>query len=735
MPKPQRDTGNGRNTDSGTVISGTNGNDTLSGLGGSYILSGGKGNDTYIVDADDTVDEKSRGGTDHVISYVDWVLGQQLESLTLAGAEDLSGTGNGLDNVITGNGGDNLLDGRGGDDTLDGGDGTDTAVFAGLLSEYSFQWSGQDLWVTNAIGERDILRNVEFLAFDDTVVAASDVGTASPPPGDSEAPQATGDTISVNEDSSVVIDVLMNDSGDGLSVTSVTNGAMGSVTINADGTLTYAPQRDAHGNDSFSYTITDSAGRTSIASVSVQVLSVNDAPVARADSYSAVAGETFFSTGSVFGNDSDADGDPLALVAYDSITASGGIVQMNADGTFTYTPAAGFTGSDSFTYTVGDGNGGQATATAAIMVGSAEAVPYYVEGLLYSQDWKRLNYPGDYETGATVTYTFLDAIPSYYSETSWSQNLFQAFTEQQEQVTRDALALIENATNLNFVEVASPNDATITFGLYDFADGTLGVGFAPYAGTPTGTGASDVWIDNDLAGSTIDVATKAYYVLLHELGHAIGLNHPDVPAEEDNRQYSVMSYAPHSTMSGDVSGYQLFDIAALQYLYGANTGYATGNNVYDFNALDGAIETIWDAGGHDTLDMSAATHAVNLDLAEGAFSTVAASGSDNLALAFGTVIEDAIGGAYDDRIAGNEAANTLTGNGGADTFVFASNWGNDTITDFTPGEDLLDFSAAGLTFADLEITTAGGDTLISNGDDSVVLAEVTVDDENAFVFV
>jgi Ca2+-binding RTX toxin-like protein len=196
-----------------------------------------------------------------------------------------------------------------------------------------------------------------------------------------------------------------------------------------------------------------------------------------------------------------------------------------------------------------------------------------------------------------------------------------------------------------------------------------------------------------------------------------------------------MSYAPHSTMSGDVSGYQLFDIAALQYLYGANTGYATGNNVYDFNALDGAIETIWDAGGHDTLDMSAATHAVNLDLAEGAFSTVAASGSDNLALAFGTVIEDAIGGAYDDRIAGNEAANTLTGNGGADTVVFASNWGNDTITDFTPGEDLLDFSAAGLTFADLEITTAGGDTLISNGDDSVVLAEVTVDDENAFVFV
>ncbi len=63
------------------------------------------------------------------------------------------------------------------------------------------------------------------------------------------------------------------------------------------------------------------------------------------------------------------------------------------------------------------------------------------------------------------------------------------------------------------------------------------------------------------------------------------------------------------------------------------------------------------------------TYAVDLDLAGGAFSTVAATGSNNLAIAFGTVIEDAIGGGYNDRIVGNEAANRLSGGGGDDVLT------------------------------------------------------------------
>ncbi len=935
MPKKTRETGNG------TVISGTNGDDTLSGLGGSYILKGGNGNDTYIVDdTGDEVDEKNNGGTDHVISYIDWTLGDNVENLTLKeGTEALVGIGNELDNEITGNSGANTLKGLGGNDRLDGGDGddslyggagddtliggagsdlidggsgTDTAVFGDLLGVYSFTWSGTDLYVTNGLDETDILRDVEFLSFRDQVIAASDIGsgpeaiddadtgaedsdivvpvldndigqgiavasatdgamgvvivnedgtvtyrpnenaygtdtfsytitdsngltstasvtvdvsnvndppvaeadgystiadevftstgsvldndtdadgdtlrvsgydatssaggsvvvnddgtfTYTPPAGfsgedsfnytvddgnggqasatvtltvDPAAPEATGDSATVLEDGSVVISVLDNDTGDGLSVTSVTDGAIGSATVNSDGTITYKPAADANGADSFSYTITDSLGRDATASVSVDVSPVNDAPVAEADSYSAVADETFTSTGSVLDNDSDVDGDPLTVVAYDVTSEAGGTVEMTADGTFSYTPLAGFAGTDSFTYTITDGNGAEEIATVTLNVESEAALPYYVEGLLYSDDWKRLNYPDEYGSGAVVTYTFLDSIPGYYDETNWSQDLFQAFSEQQEQVTRDALALLESFTNLTFTEVASPDEATITFGIYDFSDDRLGKAFAPYAGTPVGTEPSDVWVDSDVAGSVIDPGTEAFYVLVHELGHAIGLNHPhDFPPEETNRQYTTMAYGDHPTMSGDVTGYQLYDIAALQYLYGSNTSHATGDDVYTFSSLDGVIKTLWDAGGYDVINMSKATYGVDLDLNGGAFSTVAATGSNNVAIAFGTVIEEAIGSAYNDRIMGNEANNRLTGGSGSDIFAFADSWGDDTVTDFVRGDDLLDFGPAGLTFEDLEITSSGGDTIIAYAGNSVTVQGVDSIDESDFLIV
>ena len=109
------------------------------------------------------------------------------------------------------------------------------------------------------------------------------------------------------------------------------------------------------------------------------------------------------------------------------------------------------------------------------------------------------------------------------------------------------------------------------------------------------------------------------------------------------------------------------------------------------------------------------------------------------------MIEDAIGSSYDDGIVGNDAANrlsggrgddVLTGRGGADTFVFADNWDNDTITDFVRGEDLLDFSDGGLSFANLTITSSGGDTLIAYHGDSVTLQGVaTIDESDFFVFV
>jgi hypothetical protein len=362
---------------------GTNGDDIISGVGGSFNLIGGKGNDIYIVDdSGDTIDEKNNGGTDHVISYVDFVLGKHIEDLTLAGEARL-GTGNDSDNTITGNSNGNILDGQGGDDTLiggdgadfiDGGDGIDTAVFTGLSSDYLVERDGLDLLVTLG-GVTDVLRNVEYLSFDDGVIAVSDIGDQ---PGDLPAPQAIDDAGSGVEDGSVVITVLGNDIGDGILVTSTTNGTKGLVTVNEDGTVTYQPVADANGTDNFNYTITDSLGRTSTATVTVDITSLNDAPIANPDRYATIAGALFTSDVSVLDNDSDPDGDQLMVTPFQGASQAGGSVTMSADGTFTYSSAAGFVGTDTFTYTIDDGNGGQATATVSIDVAGGNSVPIAV---------------------------------------------------------------------------------------------------------------------------------------------------------------------------------------------------------------------------------------------------------------------------------------------------------------------------------------------------------------------
>ncbi len=109
------------------TLYGKNGNDTLDGGTGSDRLDGGAGNDLYIVDSsDDIVIEVANAGFDGVQSSVTWVLGANLENLTLTGNSAINGTGNALNNFITGNAGNNSLFGGDGNDRLIGGSGNDT---------------------------------------------------------------------------------------------------------------------------------------------------------------------------------------------------------------------------------------------------------------------------------------------------------------------------------------------------------------------------------------------------------------------------------------------------------------------------------------------------------------------------------------------------------------------------------------------------------------------------------
>jgi Ca2+-binding RTX toxin-like protein len=111
-----------------TLIGGA-GNDTLNGGTGADRMEGGEGDDVYAVEnAGDVVVELAGQGVDRIGSTVSWVLGDNVENLTLAGAGAIGGTGNGLNNVISGNGNANLIDGGSGDDTLTGGNGADTLI-------------------------------------------------------------------------------------------------------------------------------------------------------------------------------------------------------------------------------------------------------------------------------------------------------------------------------------------------------------------------------------------------------------------------------------------------------------------------------------------------------------------------------------------------------------------------------------------------------------------------------
>jgi subtilisin family serine protease len=187
-------------------------------------------------------------------------------------------------------------------------------------------------------------------------------------------PVAIDDTVVTDEDAAIAIDVLANDvdpEGGPLSVTAATTPAHGSVSVASDGTISYTPAPDYHGTDTFDYTIQDGAGLTDTATVSLDVTPVNDQPVAANDSASTA--EDAPTTIDVLANDTDPDGDPLTVS--DVGAPSVGSVAIEADGRLTYTPAANYAGSDTFSYTVADGAGGSDSATVSITVSAVNDPP------------------------------------------------------------------------------------------------------------------------------------------------------------------------------------------------------------------------------------------------------------------------------------------------------------------------------------------------------------------------
>ena len=163
--------------------------------------------------------------------------------------------------------------------------------------------------------------------------------------------------------------MLANDSdadGDTLSISGVTQPADGTAII--QGTIVlYTPNLNYFGPDGFSYTITDGRGGTATASVSIDVTPVNDPPLAYGDTYTTTQGSSLVvSPPGILQNDIDVDGDPLTPILITDV--SHGTLALAPDGSFTYDPAAGFSGIDQFTYLVSDGDGNSAPVTVSINV-------------------------------------------------------------------------------------------------------------------------------------------------------------------------------------------------------------------------------------------------------------------------------------------------------------------------------------------------------------------------------
>jgi len=367
-----------------------------------------------------------------------------------------------------------------------------------------------------------------------------------------------------------------------------------------------------------------------------------------------------------------------------------------------------------------------------------------------------LLYPNYWWGGSTVTYSAAAAggawsgygageepsDPGYGVLSAAQAARFSVAAEAWDAVVSLSLVQTQDTAQPGQIRVAFTNVANFEGDSWGYASSP------PTRGGAAGAQSGDIWIDDGKASASFADTSYDFMAMLHELGHALGLKHSFedgavLPAAYDNHRYTVMSYTEYTdyilrTVEPTATGIRttaagvfpttpmVFDVLALQTRYGADPDTNAGATTYSFSQSAPMMQTIYDAGGVDTIDLSAHTRGSIVDLTPGAYSSIAyfsASAqaaywtniypwaasflsqqfnqastytwSNNLGIAYGTVIENVTGGSGADTIAANDAANTILGNGGDDSISGLVG------QDYLRGGDGADWISGGADFDDI----------------------------------
>lgn len=376
----------------------------------------------------------------------------------------------------------------------------------------------------------------------------------------------------------------------------------------------------------------------------------------------------------------------------------------------------------------------------------------------------------------TLTYSFNTSIPTDYR--SYSNDILTSSWQPLNTQMQNAVDLaFEDANSYLGISLEKTlSEGLIQLNMVDMEANTSGFSFMPgtywdYYG--------DMFLNNDYLTEDVyglDAGEYGYFIIQHELGHALGLKHPfeggnELPASLDDTNHSIMSYTSNNSYIPELSfssrkifidykeinpsSYSIYDIAALQAVYGVNTTTNIDDTVYTTSFDDNKIQTLWDAGGIDTIDLSNTTGSSTIDLRGGTLNsadqkTLAEvitihqdiavangkseyntwiadnitnlyesdnlyTGINNLGIATGVIIENITTGSGVDTIIDNEVDNIIdTGSG--DDKIYIGNGGYD-IVDGGIGEDTLY-----LNLSHLEITIQqSNDSYLLKADDFAVL--------------